>query len=270
MNNSMYRNSLSIISSLAMAIIGVMPVHAAEQREYLEANYVEAGLNYHNLTNGYDDWYGAVVRGSWQQDENNIWEAEILHENEYNTWGNYFSVGLTHTFNEDWYGSLFVGTSDSAFFFPKLRVDAFINRKLLAEKNLVATVGVGYEEAQQVNEDERLYVGASYYFEEPWEIEGGVRFNRSTPGPENSTRYRIATTYGRPFERYLIAEYEWGKEAYQYVEENVVIANFDSRILTLTWREWLARDWGFAIRGELYQSDEYNRNGIEISVFKHY
>lgn len=268
MNNAMCKNGFSLLIIAALSI--VMPVNADEQREYLEANYVEAGLNYSNLTNGYDDWYGAVVRGSWQQDENNIWEAEILRENEYDTWGTYFVVGLNHTFNEDWYGSLFVGTSDSAFFFPKFRVDAFINRKLLAERNLVATVGIGYEEAQQVNSDERLYLGASYYFEEPWEVEGGIRFNRSSPGPQNSTRYRVATTYGRPFERYLIAEYEWGKEAYQYIDENVVIADFNSQIVTLTWREWMARDWGFALRSEFYHSDEYNRNGIEISVFKHY
>ena len=89
-------------------------------------------------------------------------------------------------------------------------------------------------------------------------------------GPEYSTRYRLAATYGREFERYIIADFEWGTEAYQFIAEDVSIADFDSQIVTLTWREWLAKDWGFSLRGEFYQSDEYNRTGIEISVFKHY
>jgi len=246
------------------------PVVAAESRQYLEANHVEAGLSYSTLSNGYANWKGMFARGSWQQDVNNVWEAEVLHENRYDTWGTYVSAGLTHTFNEDWYGSLYLGTSDSAFFFPKFRVDAFINRKLLKDRNLVATLGLGYEKAQQVNKDSRLYLGASYYFEQPWVVEGGVRFNRSTPGPENSRRYRVAVTYGQAFKRYLVADYEWGTEAYQYITTDIAILNFNSRILTLTWREWQAKDWGFALRGEFYQSDEYNRTGVLISVFKHY
>jgi YaiO family outer membrane protein len=263
---NLYRRATVLILLFSLTV----PVQAAEQRTYLEANYVEAGLNYSSLTNGYDDWKGAFVRGSWQQNENNVWEGEVLRTNEYNAWGSYVSAGLTHTFNEDWYGSLFLGTSDGAFFFPKFRVDAFINRKLLQDKNLVATLGFGYERAHQVNADTSLYVGASYYFEQPVEVEGGIRFNRSNPGPENSTRYRVAVTYGRPFERYLIAEYDWGKEAYQYVTTDISIMNFNSRLLTLTWREWLAKDRGFALRGEFYQSDEYNRTGVQISVFKHF
>lgn len=263
--------NLSLRIALLVVLIGLaLHVSAAEQRQYLEANFVEGGLNYSSLSNGYADWKGIFVRGSWQQNANNVWEAEILRESEYDAWGTYYSAGLTHTFNEDWYGSVSLGASDGAFFFPKLRADAFINRKLLKERNLVATLGVGYEQAQQVNSDTSFYLGASYYFEQPWVIEGGIRFNRSNPGPENSHRYRIAVTYGQAFKRYLIAEYDWGTEAYQYVSTDVSILNFNSRILTLTWREWLARDWGFALRGEFYQSDEYNRTGAQISVFKHF
>ncbi len=258
------------ITILATSFCMTSPAFAAEQHQYLEANYIEGGVNYSSLTNGYADWKGIFVRGSWQQNEKNVWEGELLRESEYNAWGTYLSAGLTHTFNEDWYGSIFLGGSDGAFFFPKLRTDAFINRKLLKDKNLVATLGVGYEQAQQVNADTSLYLGASYYFEQPWVVEGGIRFNRSNPGPENSNRYRVAVTYGQAFKRYLIAEYDWGTEAYQYVTTDISIMNFNSRILTLTWREWLAKDWGFALRGEFYQSDEYNRTGVQFSVFKHY
>lgn len=259
-------------AALLVLCIGLaLPVFAAEQHQYLQADYVQGSLNYSSLTNDYGNWKGVSVNGSWQQNENNVWVAELLRESEYGAWGTYASAGLTHTFNEDWYGSLFLGASDSgAFFFPKLRVDAFINRKLLKDKSLVATLGLGYSKAHQVNEDNSLYLGASYYFAQPYMIEGGIRFNRSKPGPENSNRYRVAVTYGQEFKRYLIAEYDWGTEAYQYITNTVAIMDFNSRILTLTWREWLAKDWGFALRGEFYQSDEYDRTGVEISVFKHY
>jgi YaiO family outer membrane protein len=239
------------------------------EKRYIEPDFIEVGINYYDLDSGFDDWKGAFVRGSWQQNEKNIWDAEILHQQRYGEWGTYYVAGVTHIFNDDWYGSLHIGTS-SAFFFSKLRVDAFINRKVLPERNLVLTAGIGYDKAQQVNTDRSLYLGASYYFETPYILEGGVRFNRSSPGPENSTRYRVALTYGRAFERYIIGEIDWGTEAYQYIAEDVSILDFDSQVYALTWREWVKRDWGFALRGEIYQSDNYDRLGIEASVFKHF
>lgn len=266
-------SALSLVGLLVAAM--TTPIRAQQpanspELHYIEPDYVEAGINYYDLDSGFSDWQGVFVRGSWQQDENNIWDAEILYQQRYDAWGTYFVAGLTHIFNPDWYGSLHVGSSDGAFFFPKIRVDAFINRKVLDERNLVLTLGLGYEEAQQVNTDRRLYLGASYYFDEPFVIEGGILFNRSSPGPENSERYRVALTYGRVFERYIIAEIDWGTEAYQYIAEDVSIMDFKSELVALTWREWVQRDWGFAVRGELYQSDYYDRNGIELSVFKHY
>ena len=179
-------------------------------------------------------------------------------------------AGVTHTFDPDWYGSLHIGSRDGAFFFSKIRIDAFINRKILAERNMVLTLGLGYDEAQTVNSDRMLYLGASYYFETPLVLEGGMLFNRSSPGPENSMRYRVSLLYGLTFDRYLIGEIDWGTEAYQFIAEDVSIMDFDSSLIALTWREWIQRDWGFEVRGELYQSDIYDRKGIELSVFKHY
>jgi YaiO family outer membrane protein len=260
---------MSVVIAVLIASLP-LPVFAAEQHQYIEANYIEGGLDYSDLDHGYADWKGVFVRGSWQQNSKNVWAGELLHKNEYNAWGNYLTAGLTHTFNDDWYGSLSAGVSDGAFFFNKYQVDGFINRKLLKDRNLVATLGVGYDEAKHVNADSYIYLGASYYFDEPWLLEGGIRLNRSTPGPENSHRYRIAVTYGRAFDQFIIADFDWGTEAYQFVSTDVSIVNFNSRILSLTWRKWIAKDWGLAMRGEFYQSDEYNRNGVEVSVFKHF
>ena len=245
------------------------PVKLADPR-YIEPNYIETGINYYDLDSGYSDWRGIFVRGSWQQDENNIWDAEILHQQRYDEWGTYYVAGVTHIFDPDWYGSLHIGSSDGAFFFPKIRIDAFINRKILTERNMVLTLGLGYEEAQTINSDRMLYLGASYYFETPFVLEGGVIFKRRSPGPEHSMRYRVSLLYGRVFQRYLIGEIDWGTEAYQFVAEDVSILDFNSSLIALTWREWIQRDWGFEVRGELYQSDIYDRKGIELSVFKHY
>ena len=54
---------------------------------YIEPDYIESGINYYDLDSGYTDWRGIFVRGSWQQDENNIWDAEILHQQRYDEWG---------------------------------------------------------------------------------------------------------------------------------------------------------------------------------------
>ena len=62
------------------------------------------------------------------------------------------------------------------------RVDATLYRKFLPGRNLVGSVGVGYYNAPDGHTDRSLSLGAAYYFEAPWIVEGGVRLNTQQPG----------------------------------------------------------------------------------------
>ncbi|MBE9516645.1 MAG: YaiO family outer membrane beta-barrel protein [Proteobacteria bacterium] len=242
----------------------------AADNDYLEANYYEAGARYHDLTDGFSSWREGYIKGSWQQDANNIWNWEILSSKRFDESGVFVTAGLTHTINEDWYGSLHLSTSSDAFFFPRFRFDAFVNKKFLDEGNLVGTVGVIYEDTRLVNEERVLYLGSSYYFTSPWVLEAAVKRHRSSPGPEYSTRYKVAVTHGQAFDRFIIAKVDWGNEAYQYVTETTSTINIDSTVYSLTWREWIKKYWGINVVGEYYTSDTYDRRGVMFGVFKQF
>ena len=242
----------------------------AAEKNFLEGNYYEGGFKYHTLTAGLADWTEGYAKGSWQQDANNRWEWEMVASKRFDESGVFFSGGINHVFNDDWYGSLHLSTGTDVFFFPKYRLDAFINKKFLDEGNLIGTLGLYFEDTRLINEESGVYLGASYYFSTPWVLEGGLRFNRSLPGPENSTRYKIAVTHGESFDRLITFVVDWGNEAYQYSAPVIVTSDVRSTVYSLTWREWIKKDWGTNMVAEYYDSETYNRTGVMFGVFKHF
>ena len=258
---------------VSVVIFGMMflnfAVDAAE-KNYLDGNYYEGGLKYQSLTAGFSDWTEGYAKGSWQQDADNRWAWEILASKRFNESGTYFSGAINHVFNDDWYGSLHLSTGTDVFFFPKYRVDAFINKKFHDERNLIGTFGIFYEDTRLINEESGLYLGATYYFSTPWVLEGGIRYNRSSPGPENSTRYKIAVTKGTNFDRLVTFVVDWGNEAYQYSSPIILPVDIRSTVYSLTWREWIKKDWGINVVGEYYNSETYDRTGVMFGVFKHF
>ncbi|MEJ2141919.1 MAG: YaiO family outer membrane beta-barrel protein [Gammaproteobacteria bacterium] len=264
------RNIAGIVTTLLIFTLLRSHVACAAENELNESNYYELGVGYYDLTAGFESWKEAYARGSWQQNQDNVWQWEVLTAERFNESGTYVSGSLTHVFNSDWYGSLHLGTSDDVFFFPRYRVDAFLNRKFLEEKNLIGTIGVYQEDTRQENEESGFYLGATYYFPSPWILEVGTRKVRSLPGPEYSSRYKLAVTYGSVFDRYIIAQVDWGNEAYQLVSATITPVNIDSTVYSLTWREWIKKDWGTNIMAEYYTSDTYDRKGVMFGVFKHF
>lgn len=242
----------------------------AAEKNYLDSNYYEGGVKYHTLTTGFSDWQEGYAKGSWQQDADNRWEWEVLGSKRFDESGVGVSGGLNHIFNDDWYGSLHLSASSDVFFFSKYRVDAFINKKFLEDKRLIGTLGLMYADTRVINVDRGLYLGATYYFSTPWILEGGILFNRSSPGPENSTRYKIAITQGKSFDRNITVAIDWGNEAYQYLSPIIAVVDIKSTIYSLTWREWIEKDWGINVVGEYYNSETYDRTGVMFGVFKHF
>ena len=149
--------------------------------EKILTNYVEAGGSYRQLTNGFGDWSGGYARGVLAQGKN-IWNGEVNGQHEFGDGGVYLAAGDTYNFNSDWYASLTMGSSVGGFFWPRLRADAFVNRKFGARKALITTLGYGNYKAKDVHHDQSVYLGTTYYFQRPWIIEDGIRFNVSNPG----------------------------------------------------------------------------------------
>jgi len=232
-------------------------------------NYVESGGSYMALSNGYGYWAGGYSRGVYQHG-NDVWNAEMNGQHEFGDSGVYFAAGDTHTFSPDWYSALTVGSSAGGFFWPRFRADAFLNRKLLRRKQLIATAGFGYYVAKDVHRDSNFFIGTTYYFEKPWIVEEGVYFNISNPGTVFAPAGFVAVTEGRDKKQYITVRAGFGEEGYQLVGPTTVLTQFNSQTLTITWRKWLGTNWGFNVVGDSYHSPFYVRGGSSFGFFKEF
>jgi YaiO family outer membrane protein len=232
-------------------------------------NYFEGGGSYRQLTNGFGDWSGGYARGVLALGKN-TWNAELNGQHEFGDAGVYFAAGDTHTFNPDWYASLTVGSSVGGFFWPRFRADAFVNRKWRSRKQFITTLGYGYYASKDVHRDQSVFLGTTYYFKKPWIVEDGVRFNISNPGAVFSPAGFVAVTEGRNKRHYVTVNAGFGREAYQLVGPTTVLTRFPSQTVTITWRQWTGKNWGFNFVADFYHSPFYERGGGSFGFFKEF
>jgi YaiO family outer membrane protein len=232
-------------------------------------NYVEVGGSYRQLSNDFGDWSGGYARGVYAEGKN-IWNGEVNGQHEFGDAGVYLAAGDTYNFNPDWYASLTLGSSVGGFFWPRFRADAFLNHKLLSRKQLIATLGYGYYASKDVHRDQSVFLGTTYYFQKPWIIEDGIRFNVSNPGVVFSPAGFVAVTEGTNKHHYVTVNAGFGEEAYQIVGPTTVLTQFQSQNLTITWRQWTGKNWGFNFVADYYHSPFYQRGGGSFGLFKEF
>jgi YaiO family outer membrane protein len=233
----------------------------------LLTNFVESGSSYEGLSNNYGQWNGGYLRGV-VTNGNNTWNAEVNGQREFGDAGVYGAAGDTYTFNSDWYGAVTVGSSVGGFFWPRFRVDSFLNRKWAARRQFITTLGVGYDAAKDVHRDHTTFLGTTYYFDRPWIIEEGVHFNVSNPGRAFSASGFLAVTEGRNKQHYITANIGFGQEAYQIVGPDTVLTRFPSQTASATWRQWFGKNWGFNFVTDFYHSPFYHRGGGSFGFFR--
>lgn len=227
---------------------------------------IEAYASRHNLSNGYGSWHETGVRGQYGMGSH-LLGAEAATMRRFGESGRFMGLSDTWTLNEDWFTAVSVGAGDGAAYLPRYRVDGFINRKLLASRQWVATLGAGYYRAPDGHIDRNISLGSSYYFEAPWVVQAEVRFNNSSPGQVRTQQQFVAATWGRAKQTQVVARYGWGAEGYQAIGGGVSLVNFDSRQSQLTLRHWIGPRWGFTAGVERYSNPFYVRNGGKLSLF---
>jgi YaiO family outer membrane protein len=232
-------------------------------------NDVEAGGDYLNLTNGFGNWAGGYARGTVTTGKN-ILNAEVNGQREFGDAGVYLAGGDTYNFNSDWYGSITAGSSVGGFFWPRFRADGFINKKWMGRRQLITTFGFGYYAAKDVHRDHSFFVGSTYYFAKPWIVEEGIRFNVSNPGSVFSPAAFVAVTQGRNKQHYITLRSGFGKEAFQLIGPTLSLSDFQSETLTVTWRQWIGKNWGINLVGDYYHNPFYQRGGSSLGFFREF
>jgi YaiO family outer membrane protein len=219
-----------------------------------------------HLTQELQHWQELGVRGSYATGAH-VWGGEVASMRRFGESGTYLGLSETYTFNPDWFGNLSIGAGDGASYLPEGRADAFINHKLLADRNLIATLGTGYYRAPDNHNDRNLSLGATYYFSEPLILQGEVRINFSRPGNVKTRQQFLALTWGRAQATQITARYAWGREGYQTIGNGGLLVNFSSHQSSLALRHWIGSDWGLAAGLEHYHNKFYERVGITFSLF---
>lgn len=257
----------SITCCIAGGLLLALPADAGAE-QIPKANFVETGVKHFNLTEGQPDTAGAYLKAFLDPQGPDAWLGEVVYLDRFGDSGSFFALANTHTWNPDWYSHLAVGSSSGGFFWPRLRVDAALSRKWLAQRNFVTTLGFTYFDAKDEFSDKTVSVEGAYFFSGPWVLQAGVKINRSDPGSVHSSSGFSAVSYGRAGEQLLVLRAEVGNQGYQAIAEESVIVDFPFHTLSLTWRRWLGRDWGFNLRAESFHSSAYDQRGFELGVFR--
>ncbi|MDX2073876.1 MAG: YaiO family outer membrane beta-barrel protein, partial [Alphaproteobacteria bacterium] len=246
------------------------PEDAALNQSITGPSYVEAGVNFYNVTDDQGDWFGQFLTAQVQTDPKNRWNTQVQHQKAFHDTGTFVGVGNTHTFDDRWFTDVGFGIGSNTFILPRYRADAAINRKLLPDANLIATFGGTWLKASETYTSYGLFSGLSYYFDGPWNAQVGIRSDRSTPGGVYATSGFGAVTYGYQKRHYLTGRVGYGREAYQLLGAGNITNAFNSNTFGLNWRQWIGESWGYNIGSEYYHNPTYNRTGGTFSLFKEF
>lgn len=227
---------------------------------------LELITRYDSLTGDLGKWRDLSLRGALQLDDH-LLQAELSAQEHFRTHGKFAGLSDTYIFSPDWYGSLAVGFGDGSFFLPKYRIDAFLNKKWLANKNLVTSIGFGRYRAPDGHVDRSTSLGLIYYFSIPLVLEGGIRRNISNPGSVSSRQKYVAASYGQHGKQLFIARHAWGTEGYLPFAPGSSLVGYPSKETSLAWRYWTSRRSGLAVEAHHYDNNLFQRNGVTVTVF---
>jgi YaiO family outer membrane protein len=80
----------------------------------------------------------------------------------------------------------------------------------------------------------------------------------------------VAVTEGTNKRYYVTVNAGFGEEAYQIVGPNTVLNRFESQNLTITWRQWTGKNWGFNFVADYYHNPFYQRGGGSFGFFREF
>jgi YaiO family outer membrane protein len=230
------------------------------------SGYVEFGGSYSALNNGFNSWGDGYMRGVIGG-QNNTLNLEITREGRYGTSGWFYDLGLTHVFGPNWYAQVYGGLSMGGFFLPARRLDTFINRKLLPRKQLVMSIGYGYDKSKTVNAADRFQLGGTYYFEHPFVLQGGVTWTVAQPGTIVARSQYVAVMQGHAKEHYITLRAEIGKEGYELIGPQTALFDFTIHNYSASWRQWIGPNWGINAAYDRESNIAFKRNGGTLGLF---
>ena len=228
---------------------------------------IEGYTTLHKLNAGYSDWKEIGVRATMSTGQHQ-WHVEAATMNRFDLDGSYGAISDTFIIDPDWYASISFGKGNGAIYLPDYRVDGFIHRKFLSDRSLMGNLGWGRYKAPDGHQDDNINVGFTYYLDMPLVLQGEARRIQSRPGDVYSNQFFLAATWGHAGKSLLTMRRGWGHEGYQAIGATQSITGYASNQLSLSYKRWVERDWGWIASLENYRNPYYQRDGIGLSLFK--
>ena len=222
------------------------------------------------LTQGLPNGNGFNARGVWEFANGDVARAEWLKERKFGATGGIVALGYTRVLSPDWILSGTVAAGHGGPNWANRRADIELTTKWGEQRALLTNVAIYHASYDGNRSDRGLRLGVVGYLPGSVVLEGGATFNTSQPGKVRSTMPFVSATWGSDGDQYISARYSHGSEAYQALAGNATVVDFRSSSLGLTWRRWLADDWGVTAQAEYYRnrsSSAYNRTTIGGGVF---
>ncbi|WP_179402477.1 YaiO family outer membrane beta-barrel protein [Burkholderia guangdongensis] len=231
------------------------------------APHMELSLGYEgaHLTNGYGDWYGMHLRGLYQANGRTfLGELAELHRFGENT--QLGAITYLQDLGPDWFTGIGFGGTTRGTILPSARVDVSINRKLLADRSLIASLGAGYAWSRSGHRDQLYHAGLIWYAIPKWIFEAGMNYIVDSPGSVKAPQYYAAVTYGEVGKSLIVVRGGIGREAYQVTGAGTQIADFRSHEVSAKWRYWITKQWSAQVELDYYHNPYYSRYGGEVGV----
>jgi YaiO family outer membrane protein len=228
---------------------------------------VELGAQHGNLSDGFAAENLQWLRMGWRGPSERLLQVSIETKQAFDEKATLLIGSLAQDVSPDDRLGFAVAVSDAKTIAAELRVDAYYSRKLLPERNLVATLAGYAANVADGHRDRGLVGSLAWYFADRQVAEAGVRMVRSSPGQLVGWRGFAAYTWGAVGTDAIGLRAESGRETYQSLGAGAELVDFHSYEVGLAWRHWFTPGAGFVLDLAHYKNPSYRRDTLGAAAF---
>jgi YaiO family outer membrane protein len=230
---------------------------------------LEAQVLYQTVSNGYGDWRGAYLRGIMPSERNTLY-IDALALDAFHERGVQTGVTWRHDWTSRFFDVLGGSVGSGAPILSRARVDASIGTLLGPARQVQVTVGASYVKSVNALSDVAGTASIAWYLPKGLLVEVGGRYNVSRPGDVASHRLSAVSIWTPSPRRSFSLRAIGGSEGYQVLGAQTTLTRFNSKELSLAWREKVGGPWALSVQGDHYTNPYYTRAGVTLGVARNW
>ncbi len=175
---------------------------------------------------------------------------------------------LTKYLARNWSAGVGAGTGTGDFIHPEYRLDAFVSKGLLANGNLIATLGYAHEESKAANYYDRVAGSLTWWADAHWIFGGFYHYDIGYPGDTRTKSGGAGITWYDWQERSLSVSGSLGDVNYTQVGPTSFLVGYEEVSVSLGVTEYLSSRGGLRLKLDWGSNDFYDAYGVTVSLFR--